>query len=269
MSIFYDTHAHLNSREFESDLPDVLARAEAAGITRILCVGIDLETSRRAVQLAAQHAAVFAAVGWHPTHADDAPEDVRPVLRDLAQHPKVVAIGETGLDYYHLPSKRGGTAEDDRRHRDRQHALFRQQLELAAELGLNCVVHQRNCFADTLEAVRPFAGRVRGQFHCFAEDVPSLHRVLELGAMVSFTGILSFKNAATVQAALAAAPPGAFMLETDAPYLAPVPYRGKRCEPAYVREIAAVAATVRGISPDALSEITCAAAHAFFPRLSR
>jgi len=267
MTVFFDTHAHLGSREFERDLAEVLSRAEAAGIARILCVGIDLDSSRRAVQLAVAHPAVYAAVGWHPTHADEAPDDVRADLRALAEHPKVVAIGETGLDYYHLPSKRGGTVDDDRRHQDKQRAIFRQQLELAAELGLNCVVHQRHSFDDTIEAVRPFAGQVRTQFHCFSEDVASLHRVIELNAVVSYTGIITFKNSATVRAALSATPPDRLMLETDAPYLAPAPYRGKRCEPAFIREIAAAAAEVRGLDLEALSAATCATALAFFPKL--
>lgn len=267
MITFYDTHAHLTSREFERDLGEVLARAEAAGITRVVTVGLDVASSRRAIQLAQQHPAVYAAVGWHPTHADDAPDDVRPDLRELARHPKVVAIGETGLDYYHLPSKRGGAVEDDQRHKEKQQTIFRQQLELAAELGLNCVVHTRNSFADALEAVRPFAGRVRGQFHCFSEDAAALQQVLALGSIASYTGTLTFKNAATVRGALAANPLGQFMLETDAPYLAPAPYRGKRCEPAHVREIAAVAAEVKGVSLEQLSAATCAAAHALFLKM--
>jgi len=269
MSVFYDTHAHLSSREFERDWADVLARADRAGVTRILCVGIDLESSRRAVHLAENHSGVYAAVGWHPTHADDAPDDVRPSLDPLAQHPKVVAIGETGLDYYHLPSKRGGTADDDLRHHEKQRALFRQQLELAAALGLNCVVHQRSSFEDTLAAVRPFVGRVRGQFHCFSEDVAALQRVLELGSLVSYTGNLTFKNSATIRATLAATPVDQFLLETDAPYLAPAPYRGKRCEPAHLREIAVLAAEIRGMSLDELSAATCATAHGFFPKMVR
>ncbi len=267
MSVFYDTHAHLTSREFELDLAEVLARAQAAGITRVVTAGLDVASSRRALQLAEKHPAVYAAVGWHPTHADDAPDDVRPDLRELAQHPKIVAIGETGLDYYHLPSKRGGTIEDDQRHKAKQLAVFRQQLELAAELGLNCVVHTRNSFADTIEAVRPFAGRVRGQFHCFSENAAALQQVLALDSIASYTGTITFKNAATVREALAANPLGQFMIETDAPYLAPPPYRGKRCEPAYIREIAAAAAEVKGISLEELSEATCATAHAFFPRI--
>jgi len=269
MSVFYDTHAHLSSREFAGDLEDLLARAAAAGITRIITVGIDLLSSQRAVQLANDHPIVYAAVGWHPTHADDAPEDVRGDLRDLARHPKVVAIGETGLDYFHLPSKRGGTVEDDARHKTKQKQLFRQHLELAAEIGLNCVVHERKSFEDAIEVVRPFAGRVRGQFHCFSGDVAALHQVLAVGSIVSYTGILTFKNSAMVRTALAATPLQQFMLETDAPYLAPEPYRGKRCEPAYVREIAAAAAAVKGISLEELSEATCAAAQAFFPRMGR
>lgn len=269
MSVFYDTHAHLSSRELAGDLEDLLVRAVAAGIARIITVGIDLESSQRAVQLASDHPMVYAAVGWHPTHADQAPEDVRADLRDLARHPKVVAIGETGLDYFHLPSKRGGTVADDLRHTAKQKTLFRQHLELAAEMGLNCVVHERKSFEDALEAVRPFAGRVRGQFHCFSGDVAALQRVLALGSIVSYTGILTFKNSGTVREALAATPLQHFMLETDAPYLAPEPYRGKRCEPAYVREIAATAAAVKGISLEELSEATCAAAQAFFPRMGR
>lgn len=267
MAPFYDTHAHLDDPDFARDLPEVLARAQTAGITRIVCVGTDLESSGCAVRLAEARPEVFAAVGWHPNQASEAPEDVRPALRALALHPKVVAIGEAGLDYYHLPSRRGGTAADDARHKDQQHALFRQQLELAAELGLNCVVHQRNSFDDTAAAMVPFVGRVRAQFHCFAGDTSALKRVLDLGSLVSFTGILTFKNAAEVRATLAATPLDQFMLETDSPYLAPVPYRGKRCEPAHVRDIAMVAAQVRGIPVEELSTATCGTAARFFAKL--
>lgn len=266
--MFYDTHAHLDYPDFAADFAQVLERAAAAGITRILTVGTDLDSSRRAVALAEAHPAIYAVVGWHPGDALRAPADIRPWLRELGGHPKVVALGETGLDYYRLPSQRGGTAADDAAHRERQADLFLQHLEVAAELGLNCVIHQRAAFADTLRVFAPFAGQVRGQFHCFSEGPEALARILALGSLVSFTGLLTFKNAASIRAALAATPRDRFMLETDCPYLAPVPHRGQRCEPAHVRDIAAAAAQVTGLSPDEVGAATCATAHRFFPKLA-
>jgi TatD DNase family protein len=269
MPAFFDTHAHLDYPDFADDLPQVIERAQAAGITRIISIGTDLASSARALQLAGRFAAVFAVVGWHPSHVSEAPEDVRAELRELARHPKVVAIGETGLDYHRLPGRNPGrTATDDEHYKRKQAQLFRQHLEVAAELGLNCVIHQRDALEDTLAALEPFAERVRGQFHCFANDAAAMRRIVALGSLVSFTGILTFKNAQNVREALAAAPAGRFMLETDCPYLAPVPYRGKRCEPAYVKEIAEVAAQVRRCSLDELSAVTCRAAQEFFPKLA-
>lgn len=267
--VFYDTHAHLTWRDFAGELPEIVARARAAGITRIITIGTDAESSRRAVAIAEQFDEVFAAVGWHPGDVDAAPEDVRPELCRLLAHPKVVAVGETGLDYYRLPSTRGGTAADDASYQRRQMVLFRQQMELAGEAGKNVVIHTRgDCFEDTIRVVEEFAGRVRTVFHCFGEPVANLERVLATGSLVSFTGILTFKNGTNVREALKAAPPGRFMLETDSPFLAPVPFRGRRCEPAYVREIAAAAAGVRGCSAGELGEVTCAAARGFFAGLS-
>ena len=154
-----------------------------------------------------------------------------------------------------------------RPYKAKQKHVFRQQLELAAELGLNCVVHQRDSFEDTLNIVQEFAGRVRTVFHCFSSNAADMERVLALNSLVSFTGILTFKNAQTVRDTLSATPLGKFMLETDAPFLAPVPYRGKRCEPAYVRETALAALQVKGISESDLSGATCAAAVEFFPKM--
>jgi TatD DNase family protein len=265
--MLYDTHAHLGFPDFRKDLPAVIDRALAAGVSRIITIGTDGRSSRRAVELADRHPAVFAAVGWHPCHADEAPADIRPLLRELAGHPRVVALGETGLDCHHLPSQRGGSAADDQRHVEKQRQLFAQHLELAAECGLNCVVHQREALDEVLEVMARSRGRVRGQFHCFVNDRIALQRVLALGSVVSFTGILTFKNAGAVRETLAATPPEAFMLETDCPYLAPVPYRGKRAEPAHVLATATVAAQVQGLSLEALAEATRATAHRFFPKL--
>jgi TatD DNase family protein len=263
---FYDTHAHLGFPDFAADLPSVVERAHEAGIDKIICIGTDLESSARAIQIAEAYPHVYAATGWHPTHVLDAPEDLRPAMRELARHPKVVAIGETGLDYHRRP----GAAElgnDFDRYKTRQAEIFRQQLEVAVELGLNCIIHQRDSFEDTLAQLTPFASRTRGVFHCFSESIESMQRVFALGSLVSFTGIVTFKNGVNVREALAAAAPGQFMFETDCPFLAPMPYRGKRCEPAYVREIAEQAAVVKNCSLEELSAATCETAHHFFSKM--
>ncbi len=265
--MFFDTHAHLDYPDFAAELPDVIARAQAAGISRIISIGTDLESSRRAVALADQFDCVFAVAGWHPSDALRAPEDLRPALRGLAKHPKVVALGETGLDYHRLPSSKSGSAVDDETCKRRQAEIFRQHLEVAAETGLNCVIHQRDAFEDTLAQLAPFADRVRGVFHCFGSDTAAMQRVLALRSLVSFTGIVTFKNAQTVRDTVAATPLGQFMLETDSPYLAPVPYRGKRCEPAYVKEISETVAQVKGCTLDELSRHTCETARRFFRKL--
>jgi TatD DNase family protein len=263
MAAFFDTHAHLDYPDYAQDLSDVVARAEAAGISKMISIGTSLESSRRAVQLAEKFPTVFAAVGWHPTEAAKAPDDLRPALRELAKHPKVVAIGETGLDYHRLP---GGETENAR-YQQRQAEVFQQQLEVAIEFGLNCIIHQRDAFDDTLAQLKPFAAKTRGVFHCFGENIERMKCVLEIGSLVSFTGIVTFKNGQNVRDTVAATPPDKFMLETDCPYLAPVPYRGKRCEPAYVKEISETVAQVRNCSLDELSAVTCKTAMEFFHKL--
>ena len=228
MVIFFDTHAHLDYPEYEKDFSDVLARAQSAGITKIISIGTSLDSSRRAIALAEKFPAIYAAVGWHPSEALTAPEDLRPALRELAQHPKVVAIGETGLD---------------------------------------CVIHQRASFDDTLAQLKPFAGKVRGVFHCFGESVERLKQILEIGSLVSYTGIVTFKNGQNIRDAVAATPLDKMMLETDCPYLAPIPHRGQRGEPAFVKEISETVAQVKMISLAELSAVTCRTAHNFFPKL--
>lgn len=286
MPVFFDTHAHLDYPDFAPDFNPMIERAQAAGITRMISIGTDLASSARAIKLAEQHDCIYAAVGWHPSNAPEAPDEIRPQLRELAQHPKVVALGETGLDYYRLPSSQnspgapasrrqdagapGELSAADERYKQKQARLFQQQLEVAAEAGLNCVIHQRgDCFEDTLRLMQPFAGQVRGVFHCFAGDATAMQRVLAMESLVSFTGIVTFKNGQNVRDTVAATPLGRFMLETDCPYLAPIPYRGKRCEPAYVKEIAAMVAQVKGCSLEELSAATCQTAHEFFPKLKR
>src|SRR2546425_7529511 len=260
MAIFYDTHAHLDYPDYAPDLEAVIERAAASGIGKIIAIGTDLESSARAVKLSERFPNVYSAAGWHPCHASEAPEDLRPALRELARHPKVVGLGETGLDYYRLPSAQGGTPADDQRFRQKQSALFQQHLEVASELKLNCVVHQREAFEEVLAAMAPFADRARGVFHCFAGSPADMQRVVAMGSLVSFTGIITFKNAQSVRDTVAATSLDQFMLETDCPFLAPMPYRGKRCEPAYVKEIAALVAQVKGCSLEDLSQNTCTTA---------
>ena len=267
MPEFYDTHAHLDFPDFREEVDEVVQRAADAGISRIVTIGTELESSRRAIDLAKRFDGVFAAVGWHPNDCLAAPNDVSAELERLAKAPKVVAIGEIGIDHYRLPSTRGGSAADDEAFKARQVSLFQQQLEVAAKLGLNVVVHQRASFEACVEVFEPFADRVRGVFHCFVNDPAAARRVIDLGSLVSFTGVCTFKNAVEVRESLASVPLDKLMLETDAPFLAPVPYRGKRCEPAYVREISQVAAETRGIGLEELAEATGATARDFFKGL--
>lgn len=268
MPEFFDTHAHLTFPDFADETEALLERARVAGITRVITIGTDLQSSRQAVALAQSHDPIYAVVGWHPNDLKEAPEDVRPELRDLASHSKVVALGETGLDHYRLPSTRGGTVADDDIWKRHQVRAFRQQLELAAELNFNVVIHQRAALQPTLDIFEEYAGAVRGQFHCFVDGDAEMRRIIELNSLVSFTGIVTFKNASEVRATAAATPAGKYMLETDSPFLAPVPWRGKRCEPAYVREVADSIAEARQCTLEEVSQETCAAAREFFARLA-
>ena len=263
--IFYDTHAHLDYPDYAGDFEEMLERALAAGITKMISIGTDLESSARAISLADKYPPIYAAVGWHPSNALEAPADIRSELRRLGKHHKVVALGETGLDYHHLPSEKPESSPDaDARYKEKQAQLFDQHLEVAAELGLNCVIHQRNALEDTLAQLEPHAAKVRGVFHCFVDNADTQKRIDALGSLVSFTGIATFKNAQSVRDTIFATALDRFMLETDCPYLAPVPYRGKRCEPAYVRHIAETVASVKNCSLEALSQATCRTAHEFF-----
>ncbi|HEY8901525.1 MAG TPA: TatD family hydrolase [Chthoniobacterales bacterium] len=276
-----DTHAHLDYPDFADDLDGVIARAREAGVTRIITIGTGVESSRRAVALAERFDNIFAVVGLHPTNVLDEPGDFLPALRELAAHPKVAAIGETGLDYHRLPSESLTTSpaiaamqaevpEDaqaavmDGAYKAAQADAFRAQLDLAAELGLNVVIHQRSAWDDTIELLRPYTGRLRGVFHCFGNLPEQAAEIAAMGHLVSFTGIITFKNAALVREVAAAAPADGYMVETDCPYLAPVPHRGSRCEPAHTRLVAEKVAEVRGISLEELATVTTRTAEAFF-----
>jgi TatD DNase family protein len=261
-----DTHAHLTSGSLEHELEAVLARAAAAGVERIVAIGCDTESSRRSLEIAGQYPQVWATVGLHPTYVTEEPrEDWLEELRQLAQHPKCAGIGEAGLDYYH-PAPEGWTWEA---YVDRQKSAFAAQLELAAELGLNIVVHQRDrtgtaCWEDLKSMIAPLQGKLRAVFHCWLHPWAEAEPVVAAGHLISFTGIATYKNAPVVAACATEAPAGSFMLETDAPYLSPVPHRGKRNEPAFVRDTALWVASLRGETLEELSASTGAVARDFF-----
>ena len=276
-----DTHAHLDYPDFENDLDAVIGAASDAGVDRIITIGTGLESSRRAVALAERFANVYAVVGLHPTNVTEEPLGWLDGIRELAANPKVAAIGETGLDYHHLPSEQLSSspaisalqaemASDteaaivDGAYKAAQAEAFTAQLDLAAELGLNVVIHQRDAWVDTLDLLRPYTGKLRGVFHCFGNTPDQAREILELGHLVSFTGIVTFKNAALVRETVSAIPPDSFMVETDCPYLAPVPHRGKRCEPAHTRLVAEMIAQTRGITLEEVAAITTRTAEAFF-----
>ena len=280
-----DTHAHLDYPEFAADFEEILRRAQDAGVTRVITIGTSIESSRRAVELAETHENIHAVIGVHPTTADEAGEDVIAPLRQLAASKRVIAIGETGLDYHRLPSVETAKEKNvqvfgralqaeteqeveaslhDGAYKSKQASLFEQQLELAAELGLNVVIHQRDAWDDTLKLMEPYAGKLRGVFHCFGGTLEQAEEVLAAGHLVSFTGIVTFKNGATVRDVAAQLSLGQFMVETDCPYLAPVPFRGKRCEPAHTRLVAESIATARGITVEELAQATTSTAEKFF-----
>ena len=255
-----DTHAHLDYTDYDPDRAEVIARASAAGVTEIISIGTRIDSSTRAVELAENFPNIWATVGIHPSEVDDAPDDAVDRLRTLAQSSRVVAIGEIGLDYHRLPEN-PAEAESNK---SRQADLFRHQLELSAKLGLNAVIHQRDSWDDTLKILSDFTGRVRGVFHCFGGTVGQAREVIALGHLVSFTGIVTFKNARQVQATAQDIAFDQFMVETDCPYLAPVPDRGKRCEPAHTRRVAEQIAQLRGAALEEIAARTTKTAREFF-----
>ena len=255
-----DTHAHLDYTDYDPDRAEVISRAADAGVTEIISIGTRVDSSTRAVELAENFPNIWATVGIHPSDVDNAPDAVIEHLRRLAQSSRVVALGEIGLDYHHLPP----SPEAIETNKKLQAALFRQQLELAAELDLNAVIHQRDSWDDTLEILREFTGRVRGVFHCFGGTLEQAHEVFALGHLISFTGIVTFKNARQVQATAQNIPGDKFMVETDCPYLAPVPDRGKRCEPAHTRLVAERIAQLRNVSREEIASRTTETAREFF-----
>lgn len=238
-----DTHAHLAAPDFDADRDAVLERAQAAGVKQIITIGAGwgVLSAIQAVQCAEAHAPVFASVGLHPN--DAAVEAAAGELNELAQHPKVVAIGETGLDYY-------------RKHAspDCQEKWFRRQIELALKVKKPLVIHSRQAGEQCLKILMEMgAAAVGGVFHCFAEDAHFAERLSEINFIISVPGSITFKKADNFRETIRQVPLENIMLETDAPFLAPEPYRGKRCESAYVVEIAKKIAELKGLDLESVA----------------
>lgn len=259
--MFFDTHTHLGSHKFDSDLPQILERAREAGVTRMMAPATDLPNARKLLALAENEPDVRVAVGIHPCDVDSVCGDSWVnELRELAQHPKVAAIGEIGLDYFHAPPE-GFDLPSWKTH---QAHCLRLQLDLAAELGLNVVLHNRESWDDLTTLVLPYSGKLRGVFHCYTGTLEQAQPLLDQGHLISFTGIVTFKNPGPAGETVRLVPSGHYMLETDAPYLAPVPFRGQRCEPAYVADTARAVAALRGTTVEHVAEETSATALKFF-----
>jgi len=242
-----DSHCHLDFPDFSTELDAILARARASGISRVVTICTRVAKHAQILAIAEAYPDVFCSVGTHPHHAAKEPDVDAKLLVEIAKHPKVVAIGEAGLDYYY-----------DNSPRDVQAASFRQHIAAARETRLPLVIHSRDCDDDMAAILREESGK--GAFpavlHCFTGSRALAFAAIELGHHVSFTGILTFKRSDDLRAIAAALPADRIMVETDAPYLAPLPYRGKRNEPAYVVETAKVLAEARGVSIDEIARQT-------------
>src|SRR5271168_383120 len=251
-----DTHCHLADVKFRDDVEAVIARASAAGVAQIISVGAigDIENDRLTVEIAERHQNVFAAVGVHPHDAKDCTPERITQWRALAASKKVVAIGESGLDFHYMHSPPAA-----------QEASLRAHLALATELGLPIVIHCRDAEPRLVEIVRGTGIPPRGGvIHCFTGDADAVREFLALGFCISFSGIITFKNSAPIRDAASIVPDDAVMVETDAPYLAPEPYRGKRNEPAYVTRTLELLANLRGIDAATLgAQVVANAARLF------
>ena len=253
MTEFYDTHAHYDDGRFDADRDELLRSIHAGGVALINTIGTDIPSSEASIALAETYGFIYAAVGFWPGNVGDMTREDLDRIRALSAHPKVVAIGEIGLDYYY-----------DDVPRDIQKHWFRRQLDLAAERNLPVVVHERDAHGDAMEIVRQYADRVTGVFHCFSGSAEMAKELIRLGWYISITGVLTFKNARKTVEAVEAVPLERIMIETDAPYLAPVPYRGRRNHSGYVLEVAKKIAEIKGISTEEAARATLETGKKFF-----
>lgn len=242
--MYFDTHAHYDSSKFDSDRDEILAALPENGVTLVVDPGDNTERSKRAVALAHRYPFVYAAVGWHPEEAEDWGEESLNEIRALAHDEKVVAIGEIGLDYYW-----------DKTYMEKQKSMFRAQIELALEMALPIIVHDREAHGDCLEIVRDYP-ELRGVFHCFSGSAEMAKELLKCGWYLGFDGPITYKNAVKALDVIRVTPMDRILLETDSPYLAPVPNRGKRNDSRNLQYIAAVIAREKGLELETVAAMT-------------
>ena len=247
----FDSHAHYDDVRFSDDLPELLASLPAKGVVGVISCGVNAETSQFAAHLAAAYDYVYAAAGFHPLNLDDVPENPTEILRELLQNPKTVAVGEIGLDYYY-----------EKASRDAQLRLFEQQLQVANELSLPVIVHDREAHEDTLRLLKQY--KPRGVVHCFSGSVEMAKEVLKLGMYIGLGGAVTFKNAVKPVEVAKIVPQDRLLVETDAPYMTPVPFRGKRCDSGHIAYTAARLSKIRGEDTQALLDYTAENARRLF-----
>ena len=244
MEIF-DTHAHYADSAFDGDREQVLAELPDKGVKLVMLAASGIEDSRENALLAKKYDYIYAAAGVHPESVDETPADYIDTLKEIiASEPKIKAVGEIGLDYHY-----------DGFDREKQIRFFREQLALAKELDMPVIVHSRNATEDTVEILREY--RPKGVVHCFSGSAETAKEIIKTGMYIGFTGVLTFKNAKKALKALEAVPLDRLLMETDCPYMAPEPFRGKRCDSFMIPYTAAKAAEVKGIAVEELLEITC------------
>ncbi|ODV53651.1 MULTISPECIES: TatD family hydrolase [Lysinibacillus] len=252
--MFIDTHVHLNADQYEADLQDVINRALEAKVEKMVVIGFDRKTIERTMELIEQYDFVYGVIGWHPVDAIDCTQEDLEWIEELAAHPKIVGIGETGLDYYW-----------DKSPKDVQQALFRKQIQLAQKIDLPIIIHNRDATGDVVNILREEnAASVGGVMHCFSGSVETARECIAMNFMISLGGPVTFKNARLPKEVASDIPLEHLMIETDAPYLAPHPYRGKRNEPAFVPLVAEEIARLKGLTIEEIAQATTDNAKKFF-----
>ena len=253
MNFLVDTHSHIYYDEYKHDLPDIISKAEEDGVNRIICVGTDIKTSYESIRIASEHNNVFCTVGCHPHDSSKMKSSYIHELEEMCKAPKVVGIGETGLDYFYNHSSK-----------DIQKKSFIQHIELSKELNLPVVIHNRDSDKDLMEILREY--QPKGVIHCFSGNLEMAKEVVSLGLLISFTGIITFKNFTSFDVIKEISLDN-FMVETDSPYLSPVPFRGKRNEPKHVKIIAEKISEIKNVSVKEIKKQTTKNAYKLFNRL--
>jgi TatD DNase family protein len=255
--MFIDSHCHLDFPEFTENLPEILANMKLAGVVKALCISVDMPDFPKVLELAKNYPHLYASVGVHPDYENTEEPSIEWLVK-MAAHPKVIAIGETGLDYYRMKDR---TYDEMEWQRDR----FRIHIRAALESDKPLIIHTRSASEDTIAILREEgADRVGGVMHCFTESRDVAKAAMELGFYISFSGIVTFKNALEIKDTCRFVPLDRLLIETDSPYLAPVPHRGKQNEPAWVSHVAQYIAQLKGVTPSEIGQITSQNFHQLF-----